>query len=99
VIPYSLIVGIGKFFREIGGVLAELREQFAERVAGLPRWARWLSIVGFVAIGALVPLLFSTTSGFMNATILALAYVVMALGLNVVVGFAGLLDLGYAPNA
>ena len=25
----------------------------------------------------------------------ALAYVVMALGLNIVVGFAGLLDLGY----
>ena len=31
----------------------------------------------------------------MNATIIALAYVVMALGLNIVVGFAGLLDLGY----
>ncbi len=31
----------------------------------------------------------------MQATIIALAYVVMALGLNVVVGFAGLLDLGY----
>jgi branched-chain amino acid transport system permease protein len=34
-------------------------------------------------------------SGFINATIIALAYVVMALGLNIVVGFAGLLDLGY----
>ena len=31
----------------------------------------------------------------MNATIIAVAYVVMSLGLNVVVGFAGLLDLGY----
>ena len=31
----------------------------------------------------------------MNATIISLAYVVMALGLNIVVGFAGLLDLGY----
>ena len=27
--------------------------------------------------------------------VLAAAYVIMALGLNVVVGFAGLLDLGY----
>ncbi len=27
--------------------------------------------------------------------VLAAAYVVMALGLNIVVGFAGLLDLGY----
>ena len=31
----------------------------------------------------------------MNATIIALAFAVMSLGLNVVVGFAGLLDLGY----
>ena len=31
----------------------------------------------------------------MNATIIAVAYSVMALGLNIVVGFAGLLDLGY----
>ena len=33
--------------------------------------------------------------GFMDDCILALAYVLMALGLNLVVGFAGLLDLGY----
>ena len=31
----------------------------------------------------------------MDDCILALVYVVMALGLNLVVGFAGLLDLGY----
>ena len=31
----------------------------------------------------------------MDDAITALAYVVMALGLNIVVGFAGLLDLGY----
>ncbi len=31
----------------------------------------------------------------MNATIIAVAFAVMSLGLNVVVGFAGLLDLGY----
>ena len=31
----------------------------------------------------------------MDATIKSLAFVVMALGLNIVVGFAGLLDLGY----
>ena len=42
-----------------------------------------------------MPFFFAPASGFLNATIIALAYVVMALGLNVVVGFAGLLDLGY----
>src|SRR5258708_973982 len=31
----------------------------------------------------------------MNATIIALAYAVMSLGLNIMVGVAGLLDLGY----
>jgi branched-chain amino acid transport system permease protein len=31
----------------------------------------------------------------MNATIIAVAFAVMSLGLNIVVGFAGLLDLGY----
>jgi ABC-type branched-subunit amino acid transport system permease subunit len=30
--------------------------------------------------------------------VLAAAYVVMALGLNIIVGFAGLLDLGYVAD-
>ena len=46
-------------------------------------------------IGIVLPFLFSPSSAFMNATIIALAYAVMSLGLNIVVGFAGLLDLGY----
>ena len=33
--------------------------------------------------------------GTCSTTASALAYVMMALGLNIVVGFAGLLDLGY----
>jgi branched-chain amino acid transport system permease protein len=44
---------------------------------------------------ALVPLFYEQGSGFIDDATIALAYVVMALGLNVVVGFAGLLDLGY----
>jgi branched-chain amino acid transport system permease protein len=44
---------------------------------------------------ALFPLFRPPLDGFMDDCILALAYVVMALGLNLVVGFAGLLDLGY----
>jgi branched-chain amino acid transport system permease protein len=46
-------------------------------------------------LAILLPFAFDPTSGFINDCVLALAYVVMALGLNVVVGFAGLLDLGY----
>ena len=61
----------------------------------LPSW--WVrAVVGVLIIGGgLLPFAFTETSGFLNATIIALAYVVMALGLNIVVGFAGLLDLGY----
>ncbi len=43
----------------------------------------------------MLPFAFSSSNPFMNATIIALTYAVMSLGLNVVVGFAGLLDLGY----
>jgi branched-chain amino acid transport system permease protein len=50
---------------------------------------------GLFVIAVLFPFFFSQTSPFLGTTIIALAYVVMALGLNVVVGFAGLLDLGY----
>ena len=44
---------------------------------------------------ALFPIFRPPLDGFVDDCILALAYVVMALGLNIVVGFAGLLDLGY----
>ena len=51
-----------------------------------------LVLLGF---GAILPFFFSEASPFMDDAVTALAYVVMALGLNIVVGFAGLLDLGY----
>src|SRR6202040_3036870 len=57
-------------------------------------WSHVLVPLG-IAFMIVLPFLFSSASGFMTATIIALAYVVMALGLNVVVGFAGLLDLGF----
>jgi branched-chain amino acid transport system permease protein len=48
-----------------------------------------------LAAAALLPLAFGPLSGFVGDCVLALGYTVMALGLNVIVGFAGLLDLGY----
>jgi branched-chain amino acid transport system permease protein len=50
-------------------------------------------LVGGLAIA--VPFVFDSGSAEMNNAVLAVAYVVMALGLNIIVGFAGLLDLGY----
>ena len=66
--------------------LAELRNS---------RRANWI-VGGAALLFAIVfPLFFSPLNGFIDRSVIALAYVVMALGLNVVVGFAGLLDLGY----
>jgi branched-chain amino acid transport system permease protein len=50
---------------------------------------------GLIALAALAPLPFNPSGTIVNDMVLAAAYVVMALGLNIVVGFAGLLDLGY----
>ena len=60
----------------------------AARALGPPRTA-----LVALAFAAVIPLLVG--AGAMENLILAAAYVVMALGLNIVVGFAGLLDLGY----
>ncbi len=78
-----------------GELAAQLREWRTAIQARLPRWWSRALAVALLVGGILLPLFFSQTSGFLEATLIALAYVVMALGLNVVVGFAGLLDLGY----
>ena len=77
---------------ELRAQLKEWREAI-DRL--LPPWFSRALAFALIGIGIVVPFAFSNNSGFMNATIIALAYVVMSLGLNVVVGFAGLLDLGY----
>ena len=59
------------------------------------QWSKYILPVVMLLAVALFPLFRPPLDGFMDDCILALAYVVMALGLNLVVGFAGLLDLGY----
>jgi branched-chain amino acid transport system permease protein len=54
-----------------------------------------LRVVAVFAVAAVAPLFFDEASNVLNNMVLASAYVVMALGLNIIVGFAGLLDLGY----
>jgi branched-chain amino acid transport system permease protein len=62
----------------------------------LPNWA-WMLV--FLAVALLYPYildqLLATPDDLLDASIQTLAYIIMALGLNIVVGFAGLLDLGY----
>ncbi|HEX8645442.1 MAG TPA: branched-chain amino acid ABC transporter permease [Thermoleophilaceae bacterium] len=51
--------------------------------------------VALLFFAAIVPFLPMVDTPLLDDCVTALAYVVMALGLNLVVGFAGLLDLGY----
>jgi branched-chain amino acid transport system permease protein len=59
------------------------------------RGARIGIIAGLLALVILFPYVFQAGSNVTLHVTTALAYVVFALGLNIVVGFAGLLDLGY----
>src|SRR3954468_5232313 len=59
------------------------------------KWLRRGLYALLLAFVVLFPLLFPETDSKVDVATTALAYVVMALGLNIVVGFAGLLDLGY----
>ena len=62
----------------------------------VPNWA-WLLV--FLAVALMYPYILdqmlATPDDLLDASIQTLAYIIMALGLNIVVGFAGLLDLGY----
>jgi len=78
-----------------GEFRAQMREWRAAIERVLPPWWTRAALGILLAFAIVLPFFFSVSSGFMNATIIALAYVVMSLGLNIVVGFAGLLDLGY----
>ncbi len=59
-----------------------------------PVSSRVLAVAG-ASVAVALPLLVGEGSTVLDNAILAAAYVMAALGLNMVVGFAGLLDLGY----
>jgi branched-chain amino acid transport system permease protein len=76
-------------------LIAQFREWRDAIRRALPPWAGRATAAALIVAAALVPFFFSDTSNFVNKETVVLAYVVFALGLNIVVGFAGLLDLGY----
>jgi branched-chain amino acid transport system permease protein len=75
---------------------ATLRSNAASVRRLLPSWA-WGLI--FIALAFLYPYildqLMASPDDLLDASIQTLGFMIMALGLNIVVGFAGLLDLGY----
>ncbi len=74
---------------------AEQAPKTTLRARKLPPWTEKAFVPVFFLVLALVPLVLDSGSDQLFDATLALAYVVMALGLNIIVGFAGLLDLGY----
>jgi branched-chain amino acid transport system permease protein len=65
------------------------------RPAFLPRVRPYRTSLAILALFVLYPLV-DRNAGHVNAAADAAVFVLLALGLNIVVGFAGLLDLGYA---
>jgi branched-chain amino acid transport system permease protein len=92
--PLTIVVGLAiemdTFMAVVLGLLVSIRILFAH-----DRRAVIAVGVGLVAWAAVLPLFHGESGGFIDDAVLALAYAVMALGLNIIVGFAGLLDLGY----
>jgi len=61
--------------------------------ARIPRWPKVLLTAG--TLGVLIPVLGTINAYYMEIAIQVGIFVALALGLNIVVGLAGLLDLGY----
>ena len=78
------------FMAFVAWVLIAVRTVFHENP-----WATRGTVVALLVWAIVLPLFHDSGSGFIEDVTLALAYAVMALGLNIIVGFAGLLDLGY----
>jgi branched-chain amino acid transport system permease protein len=75
---------------------ASLRTNVASVRRLLPSWA-WglIAIVLAILYPFILSALMAEPDDLLDASIQTLGYLIMALGLNIVVGFAGLLDLGY----
>ena len=80
----------------------------SEALSGFARRARtdrgWWAVAGVLGVGLIYPFIVDTLQEFpligdfvpsTGSMVVMLVFTMMALGLNVVVGYAGLLDLGY----
>jgi branched-chain amino acid transport system permease protein len=79
----------------------DLSDQVRDRWAGAPRWQRWIAYALLVALAIVAPspVIGHVMSPYTDWTSLLFnpigIYILLAIGLNIVVGQAGLLDLGY----
>jgi branched-chain amino acid transport system permease protein len=73
-----------------------IRSAQAATVQTAQEWKKWAIISAVAAAVAFaLPFVFLNNSYVMKSLLLAMIYVLLGLGLNIVVGLAGLLDLGF----
>ncbi|MGH2391980.1 MAG: branched-chain amino acid ABC transporter permease [Candidatus Limnocylindria bacterium] len=71
----------------------QVRRRFAEADPGAQRMWRWVAVLLLIAFIVTLPQL---TGVFLTQVLVLVGlYILLGLGLNIVVGYAGLLDLGY----
>jgi branched-chain amino acid transport system permease protein len=98
---YGLFIGAAlvfllQYFREqVSSATSRLKSDGKSELPAFIRTDKQQRVWGFWLIGALLIFPFVSSRGAVDIATLTLIYVMLGLGLNVVVGFAGLLDLGY----
>ena len=94
------VVFIGRFllvlWRQRAKPLASAdRDRMMDRVgAVIQHWSKYLGVALFAGAVA-IPLIWSDNRYVVDVSTLVLTYIMLGWGLNIVVGLAGLLDLGY----
>ena len=79
----------------MSAAVARLRNNVAKQGEDNRKTVSRIAGVAALLFVIVLPFFFDSGSAFIEDCTVAAFYVVMALGLNIVVGFAGLLDLGY----
>jgi branched-chain amino acid transport system permease protein len=94
-------VSTGSRLTRVRAAASDLPDRIRDWWSEAPRWQRW-SVYGLAVLLAIVaphPVIASFMSPYTDWTSLLFnpigTYILLALGLNIVVGYAGLLDLGY----
>jgi len=85
--------GVAHFPRSIVVFMLFQASIFLLYFARMPRWLKMSLTLG--TLGVLMPVLGTINAYYMEIAIQVGIFVALALGLNIVVGLAGLLDLGY----
>jgi branched-chain amino acid transport system permease protein len=87
----SIVVELLRAFAGPVDLAARVPERLRQALATLPRFL----VPALLAFAVLIPVIFYNQRYILDLAILVLTYVMLGWGLNIVVGLAGLLDLGY----